>query len=184
MNAASRGSDPEVSAAAFCSAPEQDSAASARLAEAVSLRPKEPADLESLSRFRARLEERLEKARIAMRLAEEARNSVAVVLPGALGTATRTFDPAALFLRAKVGYVEPGTSNRIDVAWPAKRIGIRVLCPRLGDDNQLVPATLAVDGALRDRGWLILPVDPDASNSVEQLERALRVVSRVGVYRR
>lgn len=141
---------------------------------------REPVDPEFIRSLRARIE----KARARTRIAEEARASVAVVLPGVLGVAMSRFDPPELFLRAEVGYVEPGTSHCIDVAWPAKRIGIRVLGPQLGEDNHLVPAHLAVDAALRERGWLVLPVDPDAPNSVEQLERALRVVKRMGVYRR
>lgn len=184
MSTASREPGQPVSAAAFGSAQEQNSAASEGLVELVPLLLKEPVDLESVRRFRARLVESIEKSRARTRIAEAARNSVAMVLPGALGVAIRAFDPPELFLRAKIGYVEPGTRYRIDVAWPAKRIGIRVLGPRLGDDNHLVLATLAVDAAMRERGWLILPVDPDARNSVEQLERNLRVVKRMGVYRR
>lgn len=185
MSAASQQPSQPVSAdAALGSTYGHHSAVSESVTGVVPFLLKEPVDLESLRRFRASLVERLEEGRVRARIAEEARDSVAAVLPGALGVAMRRFDPPELFLRAEIGYVEPGTSYRIDVAWPAKRIGIRVLGPHLGDDNQLVPATLAVDAALRDRGWLILPVDPDAVNSVEQLERALRVVSRVGVYRR
>ena len=141
---------------------------------------REPVDPEFIRSLRARIE----KARARTRIAAEARASVAVVLPGVLGVAVRTFDPPELFLRAEVGYVEPGTPYRIDVAWPAKRIGIRVLGPQLGEDNHLVPVPAAVDAAMRERGWLILPVDPDAGNSVEQLERNLRVVKRMGIYRR
>lgn len=141
---------------------------------------REPVDPEFIRSLRARIE----KARARTRIAEEARDSVAVVLPGVLGVAVRTIDPPELFLPAEVGYVEPGTPYRIDVAWPAKRIGIRVLGPHLGDSNHLDPEPLSADAAMRERGWLILPVDPDAGNSVEQLERNLRVVKRMGIHRR
>ncbi len=169
-----------VSAAAFGSAQEQNRALPEGLSEAAPFRPREPVDPESIRSLRARLEAGLARTR----LAEEARDSVAAVLPGVLGAAMRTFDPPQLFLRAAVGHVEPGTCYSMDVAWPAKRIGIRVLGPHTGYDNHLGTAPLAVDAVMRERGWLILPVDPDAPNSVEQLERALRVVKRMGVYRR
>lgn len=184
MSAASQEPGRPLSADVFGSAHEHHSTASESVTGVVPFLLKEPVDLESLRRFRASLVERLEEGRARSRIAEEARDSVATVLPGALGVATHTLDPPELFLRAKVGYVEPGTSYRIDVAWPAKRIGIRVLGPHLGEDNHLVAAPLAVEAAMRERGWLILPVDPEAGNSVEQLERALRVVKRMGVYRR
>ncbi len=180
MSAASQEPGQPVSAAAFGSAQKHGSEVSERLTEGPPFRLREPVDLEFIRSLRARLEASLAQTR----LAEAARNSAAVVLPGSLSVAMRTFDPPELFLRAEVGYVEPGTCYSIDVAWPAKRIGIRVLGPHTGYDNHVVTAPLAVDAALRERGWLILPVDPGAANSVEQLERALRVVKRMGVYSR
>jgi len=134
-------------------------------------------DLESL---RARLESHVRQHRIA----QEACDSVAAVLPEPLRGALRGFDPPELFLRAETDYVEPESGMSIDVAWPAKRIGIRLTSwPRVANPCP-VPDFVSTDAGARERGWLIFPVDPDAANSSEQLVRALRVIKRMGVYRR
>lgn len=51
-----------------------------------------------------------------------------------------------------------------------------------GGATRPAPDFVYTDAAMRERGWLIFPVDPDAANSSEQLVRALRVIKRMGVY--
>lgn len=129
--------------------------------------------------LRSRLEAFRQRRQAGMDVCE----SIAAVMPDHLGAVLRAVDPPA-FIGAQADYVVLEASVPLEAAWPAKRIGIRVTSwPRVGSRHS-APDSFHNDTALRERGWLILPVDPDAANSVEQLERALRVVRRMGAYRR
>lgn len=134
-------------------------------------------ELESL---RARLELHGQRHRIA----EGIRASVASALPDDLAEVVRGFDRPDLFKWAEIDYVDPDGAGRIEIAWPAKCIGIRLTSwPQLGGDHA-APDFLRTDAALREREWLILPVDPESPACGKQLLRALQVVKRMGVYRR
>lgn len=135
---------------------------------------------EWLETFRARLERHVQQSRIA----EGIRESVAVALPDQLAEVVRGFDPPELFKRTEIDYVDSDGAGRIEMAWPAKCVGIRLTSwPRIGDATA-VPDFFHTDAALREREWLILPVDPESPACGKQMLRALQVVKRMGAYRR
>lgn len=144
------------------------------------LRLRDGLEPENIRSLRARLEVFRQREQLAI----EVRSTVAAALPSALSCVVRTFYPPRVFIQAVIDYVEPGADHPIDVAWPAKKIAIRVNnLPRIGH-RYLAPVSVYTDALLREREWLILPIDPDGPACAEQLRWALLVVQRFGVYRR
>lgn len=135
---------------------------------------------QELDSLRTRLERLVEQHRIV----EGIRDSVAAALPDDLAEVVRGFDPPELFRRSEIGYVDPDGAGRIEMAWPAKRIGIRLSSWPQIDGDSAPPVFVRTDAALREREWVILPVDPESPACGKQLLRALQVVKRMGVYRR
>ena len=135
---------------------------------------------EELESLRARLQRHVQQRRID----EGIRESVAATLPDHLADVVRGFEPPDLFKRTEIGYVDPGGAGRIEMAWPAKCVGIRLNSwPRIGDATA-VPDFVHTDAALREREWLIVPVDPESPACGKQMLRALQVVKRMGACRR
>jgi hypothetical protein len=126
---------------------------------------------------------RLEELRRRTELAEEAREAVAATLPEALAVVVRESARPELFIRAQTAFAVAGAAGPLDVAWPAKRIGIRVTgWPRIPSAKS-VPDFVHTDAALRDLGWLIFPIDPNSPAAGEHLDRVLSVIRRTGMVR-
>ncbi len=74
---------------------------------------------------------------------------------------------------------------RIEFAWPEKRVGLRVTTwPRDRAHGSVIPEFVYTDAFLRERGWLIFPVDAASNTFDEQLDRAMSVIKRMGPYPR
>jgi hypothetical protein len=96
--------------------------------------------------------------------------------PGRYPKLTFRLHEAGLLTKASVDHAEKG--HRIDFAWPAKRIGLRVENTSYGYWSDSRPA----DSALRERGWLILHVDMASGSLDEQVHRVVAVIKRMGPY--
>jgi hypothetical protein len=89
-----------------------------------------------------------------------------------------------LLEKASIDNLEYGKC-RIDFAWPVKRVGLRVnTWPRDRAHGSVIPEFVYTDAFLRERGWLIFPVDPASNTFDEQLDRAMSVIKRMGPYPR
>jgi hypothetical protein len=84
---------------------------------------------------------------------------------------------ADLLKKASIAHVEDRTYP-IDFAWPAKRIGLRVVH---GSPDCHVDSRVA-DHELRERGWLMLAIDPRSTTFEEQFARVVAVIKRMGPY--
>jgi hypothetical protein len=80
--------------------------------------------------------------------------------------------------------------NIASVAWPEKRVGLRVTTwPRRRTRGRaipefVIPEFVFADAFLRDQGWLIFQVDPASNTFDEQLDRATVQIKRIGQYPR
>ena len=102
--------------------------------------------------------------------------------PGSNPRVALKLHKCGLLEKASTNHMEYGKC-RIDFAWPAKRVGLRVATLPRGT-FQPVPELVYVDAFLRERGWLIFQVDPASNTFDEQLSRAISVIKRMGPYPR
>ena len=103
--------------------------------------------------------------------------------PGSNPRVALKLHKCGLLEKASTDHLEYGKC-RIDFAWPPKRVGLRVATLPRNRTFQTVPQFVYVDAFLRERGWLIFPIDPASNTFVEQLDRAISVIKRMGPYPR
>ena len=103
--------------------------------------------------------------------------------PGSNPRVALKLHKCGLLEKASTDHLEYGKC-RIDFAWPPKRVGLRVATLPRNRTFQTVPQFVYVDAFLRERGWLIFPIDPASNTFVEQLDRAISVIKRMGPHPR
>jgi hypothetical protein len=90
---------------------------------------------------------------------------------------------SGLLEKASINHSEYGNC-RIDFAWPAKRVGLRVSTWPRWQIRNVIPEFVYTDAFLREHGWLIFQVDPTSNTFEEQLSRAISVIERTVLYPR
>jgi len=85
---------------------------------------------------------------------------------------------AGLLGKARIDYVECDM-RRIDFAWVEKKIGLRLSSWPGIIGNHEIPDFIYNDAALRERGWLMLSINPRSQHFDDQLARVVSVVKRV-----
>jgi len=139
--------------------------------------------------LRARLEQSQEKAAKA-RKARESRmqlveGQAAKIALGRLSPEYQTvmvgLEEAGLLSKAEIDYVDRDR-RCMPFAWLDKCIGLRVVPSPLQSGDRRMPDFFYNDAALRERGWLILYLEP-SRNFEAQLDRVIAVVKRVGAPR-
>jgi hypothetical protein len=103
--------------------------------------------------------------------------------PGSNPRVALKLHKSGLLYKASTDHMEYGKC-RIDFAWPAKQVGLRVATLPRNRTFEPVPEFVYVDAFLRERGWLIFPVDPASNTFDAQLDRATSVIKRMGPYPR
>ena len=105
------------------------------------------------------------------------------MLPESYRRVMAKLDEAGVLQQIAIAYLERGAGCRLDFAWPTKRVGLRMTSwPVRG--GRTIPDFVYTDAYLSERGWVILPIDPEGPAFDDQFQRAVSVMKRLTVYRR